>query len=446
MIDGGLIVLQLTTLTTSELNAIFLSLALLLLAAFLTGNLFEKFRAPRVVGEIAGGIILGASALYTLFPQAVGAIFQGFPEQGKVLNIFYQLGLVFLMLSSGFNTCLAVEKGNRRLISLLLVGATVLPMIAGCFTYHWFIDAFIGPAQNRLSFLLVYLISIAITSIPVISKIFFDLDLMNTHFSNLVLTTSTLQDLLLWILLNLALDLAAVQTANVWNMVFTVCCTIGLFVLAGIMARLMSRVRVTLSGSAFFTLTFGVLFLFIVAMNYLRINIMYSSFIIGYVIKSIANQNPDFSRKMQSLYDFSFAFFIPIYFALVGIQINLIHNFSLLRFLFFFVVAFSLEFLGSVTMLAFTNLKKQSILGFGIIMNARGGPGIVLATVAYGAGIIHAEFFTVLILTTMLSSLLAGYWLRYQKKKDPSIFTYLEKDSQCVEEKANIASKNNFTS
>ena len=51
--------------------------------------------------------------------------------------------------------------------------------------------------------------------------------------------------------------------------------------------------------------------------------------------------------------------------------------------------------------------------------------GIVLATVAYSANIISLEFFTVLILTTMLSSLIAGYFLRYQQKLDKNIFNKL---------------------
>ena len=74
-----------------------------------------------------------------------------------------------------------------------------------------------------------------------------------------------------------------------------------------------------------------------------------------------------------------------------------------------------------------TNLKKQVILNFAVTMNARGGPGIVLATVAYSYKIINVEFFTVLILTTMLSSLIAGYWLRYQQKLDAQIFMELTK-------------------
>ena len=64
-------------------------------------------------------------------------------------------------------------------------------------------------------------------------------------------------------------------------------------------------------------------------------------------------------------------------------------------------------------------------INFAITMNARGGPGIVLATISYAANIINLEFFTVLILTTMLSSMIAGYYLRYQQKKNTNIFNEL---------------------
>ena len=108
--------------------------------------------------------------------------------------------------------------------------------------------------------------------------------------------------------------------------------------------------------------------------------------------------------------------FVPIYFALVGIQLDIVHNFSLVRFLIFFVIAFGLEFIGTVGAMIFTKLNKKSIISLGITMNARGGPGIVLATTAFAHGIINIEFFTVLIITTMLSSMIAGYWLRAVKE------------------------------
>jgi Kef-type K+ transport system membrane component KefB len=86
-----------------------------------------------------------------------------------------------------------------------------------------------------------------------------------------------------------------------------------------------------------------------------------------------------------------------------------------------------LKALGTGVTLLFSDFNRKTILNFAITMNARGGPGIVLATVAYSCKIINIEFFTVLILTTMLSSLIAGYWLRLQQLKNENIFMNMDK-------------------
>ena len=52
-----------------------------------------------------------------------------------------------------------------------------------------------------------------------------------------------------------------------------------------------------------------------------------------------------------------------------------------------------------------------SALNLAVAMNARGGPGIVLASVALTAGIINREFYAALVLLVILTSLAAGTWL-----------------------------------
>ena len=54
-----------------------------------------------------------------------------------------------------------------------------------------------------------------------------------------------------------------------------------------------------------------------------------------------------------------------------------------------------------------------SSFNFAMAMNARGGPGIVLATIAFDSGIISENFFVTLIILSILTSLLAGAWLRF---------------------------------
>ncbi len=419
--------MKLATLTDNEIFITFLAVALLLAGAYLCGKMMELIKAPKVVGEIIGGMLFGGTFLYHLFPDAISGIFMGYAEENKVLNIFYQLGLVFLMFSSGFNTKIEIDRKNSKWMAYLFTGATVLPMLAAIPFVRLFKDAFIGTNGNYIAYFLVFIIGVAITSIPVISKIFFDMGIMNTPFANTVLTVSTFQDLCLWIMLNVATRIATTGKVDFWDMMIVVLLTLGMFVLVKVVTNHMHGYRKSIKATDFYTVSFIALLLACAFLNRFGINIMYSAFLVGYIVKSISEADETAKARMQAVADFSFSFFVPVYFALVGIQLNIIHNFSVVRFLLFFLLAFSLEAIGTVVMLLFTNLRKETIINFAITMNARGGPGIVLATVAYSYDIISIEFFTVLIITTMLSSLIAGYWLRRQQKKDSNLFYQLTK-------------------
>ena len=419
--------MTLPTLSEHEIIATLIALALLLGSAFVVGSLMERVKAPRVVGEILGGLILGGTLLYHFFPDLMGGIFMAYPEEGKVLNIFYQLGLIFLMFLSGYNTRLELDRSNGRVIFFVFFGATVLPMLGALPFIRMFEPAFIGEMGNKISFGLVFTIGVAITSIPVISKIFFDMGIMNTRFSNTVLTVSTFQDLLLWILLNAATRIAAAGELRLVDMIGVVAITLGLFAVVKVISDHTKPREQHLKPITFYSVSFVILLLVCAGLYTVGINIMYAAFLVGYVVKAVAGVDARIKNAMDSLGNFAFSFFIPIYFALVGIQLNLLHNFSFLRFAIFFVIAFGLEGIGTFLMLQFTDLRDAVKVNFAITMHARGGPGIVLATVAYSYQIISVEFFTVLILTTMLSSLIAGYWLRSQQKKDSTIFMRLRK-------------------
>lgn len=418
--------MNLTTLTEEEVIATLMALALLLLCAYLFGTAFEKLRAPRVVGEIMGGIFLGGSCLYYFSPHLVSSFFEMYEQEGKVLNIFYQLGLIFLMFLSGYNTKLKLDKSNRKMISCVFIGATVISMLCAIPFISVFQEAFIGDSRNEIAFGLVFVIGVAITSIPVISKIFFDMGIMNTRFSDTILTVSTFQDLCLWILLNAATRIVSAGELKLPDMLFVVAVTLGLFAAVKFLSDHAHARKREMNPIDFYSLSFVLLLMVCAGLYKVGINIMYAAFLVGYVVKAMAGKDEETKSRMESLGNFAFSFFVPIYFALVGIQLNLLHNFSIVRFGAFFIVAFGLEAAGTLIMLQFTNLRRIVKVNFAVTMNARGGPGIVLATVAYSYDIINVEFFTVLILTTMLSSLIAGYWLRAQQKKDETVFMNLD--------------------
>ncbi|MBP3799117.1 MAG: cation:proton antiporter [Ruminococcus sp.] len=417
--------MKLLTLSEDQILITFIALALLLLFSYVFGTLLEKIKGPRVVGEILGGMILGGSCLFILMPEQMKKIFFAYPEEGQVLNIFYQLGLIFLMFLSGYNTDIKIEKKNTKTIGLVFIGATVIPMLLAIPFIGLFKKHFIGTASNDISFSLVFCIGVAITSIPVISKIFFDMGIMNTKFSNTILTVATFQDLCLWILLNIATRVAATGNIGLGQMLVIVFSTLGLFVVITAAAKMVKKTKKIKDTKLFYTICFVLLLAVCGLLSKIGINIMYSAFIVGYVVKVFSGKEETAKKDIGVLENLVFSFFVPIYFALVGIQLNVIHDFSVGRFLLFFVIAFGLEFFGTWVMLLFSDLSRDMKMNFAITMNARGGPGIVLATVSYTANIISLEFFTVLILTTMLSSMTAGYYLRYQQKKNTEIFDSL---------------------
>jgi Kef-type K+ transport system membrane component KefB len=115
--------------------------------------------------------------------------------------------------------------------------------------------------------------------------------------------------------------------------------------------------------------------------------------------------------ERNALAGVSFGFFIPIYFAIIGIQLDLIHHFDVVFFLGFLAFAC---FFKAASVYAGARLSGEDTFmskSLAIAMNARGGPGIVLASTAYAAGIINETFFVSLVMLSILTSLAAGSWL-----------------------------------
>jgi Kef-type K+ transport system membrane component KefB len=135
---------------------------------------------------------------------------------------------------------------------------------------------------------------------------------------------------------------------------------------------------------------------------------VFGAFLAGIIIGNIKNRK--FQRVKLYIKKFSFAFFIPIYFSIVGIKIDLIHHFDLLFFIEFLAFTTCFEIIGTYLAMKILKLDNLSSMNFAIAMNAKGGPGIVLATIAFDMGIINETFFVSLVLTAILTSLLAGSW------------------------------------
>jgi Kef-type K+ transport system membrane component KefB len=158
-----------------------------------------------------------------------------------------------------------------------------------------------------------------------------------------------------------------------------------------------------------------VCFLFAAVASLLSVNVVFGALLAGVVVGMMPRKF--LKAAKTSIKDVALALFIPLYFAIVGLKLDFIHSFKPFFFLWFVLFTTAFQFLG--TMLSARLIRRDwlSSVNLSVAMSTRGGPGIVLATIAFETGIINESFFLTLVLIAIVTSLFAGIWFRYVLNK-----------------------------
>jgi Kef-type K+ transport system membrane component KefB len=405
--------------SNSDLTAILFVLLLLAGLAQLLGYLFVKLRQPKVIGEILAGIVLGPVLLARL--PFISGLIETATHRGNILDFVYWLGLLLLMFLSGAETQQLFTREERREVGWLAIVGTGIPFVLGLIFGPWLIGpALAGPNGNRISLVIILAVAVAVTSVPVVSKIFADLRILHTRFARLVLGVAVLEDIVLWLALALATAMAGKAVLNPREMSYHLISTIGFFVLGlTIVPRLVKRINKArfnvLARQSPVGYTIAVLLAYCALAGALRVSLVFAAFLAGFAV--VHKKRRLFSDALEAIGKVSFAFFIPVYFAIVGLKLDLIRGLSLWMILTFVVGSCAVKIV-SVSMAGrFAGFRGLDLLNLAITTNARGGPGIVLASVAFDAGIISPTFYTTLVLAAVVTSQFAGAWLDYVLRK-----------------------------
>src|SRR5207248_3915678 len=186
----------------------------------------------KVIGEIIAGVVLGP-ALLGRFPF-VSHLIDSVKHQENILDFVYWLGLLLLMFLSGAETQQLFTREERREVGWLTIVGTGIPFALGLIFGPWLIrPALAGPNGNRLSLTIILAVGVAVTSVPVVSKIFADLKILHTRFARLVLGVAVLEDIVLWLALAVATAMAGKAALDPRAMSYHVLAT-GAFFLLGL--------------------------------------------------------------------------------------------------------------------------------------------------------------------------------------------------------------------
>jgi len=367
------------------------------------------------VGEILAGVVLGP-ALIGRFSFTSGLV-AATNHQMNVLNFVYWLGLLLLMFLSGAETRQLFSREERSQVSWLAILGTGIPFFLGLVLGPRLVGpALMGPRGNTASLTIVLAVGIAVTSVPVISKIFADLGILDTRFARLVLGVAVLEDIVLWLALAIATAIAGHAALNARALSIHLLATIVFFVLGlTIIPRIVKQINKSRFNVVAQRSPIGyaiiVLLIYCVVAGALDISVVFAAFLAGFAV--VHKKRQLFAEALQVIGKVSFAFFIPIYFAIVGLKLDLIHGVSILMVAEFLIGSCLVKVISVAIAGRFAGFRGLDIINLAITTNARGGPGIVLASVAFDAGIISPKFYTTLIVSAVLTSQMAGAWLDF---------------------------------
>jgi Kef-type K+ transport system membrane component KefB len=424
------------SLSNGDTTRLLLALILLLAGAHGCGQLCARLGQPRVAGEIIGGLLLGPTLFGHLLPGWQSAIFHQGPAVGVFLGAVYQLGLFLLMFCSGAALRARVRSRERRTITWVAVAGNLVPFAAGLgFLAVYDPGHLIGAAHNRTALVLVFACAVAVTSIPVISKIMTDLGIIHTAFARIVLSVAVLEDVVLYCVLSIALGLVhpahqeqfslpsilALKPSSGLGDLYYVVVSALFFCLPLLLGRAFLQRLARRGGNLIqqsSPLAFQVMFLMSLTALALFVGVAayFGAFVAGILSGELGDDHASV-KAQETIRSFSFAFFIPLYFAVVGLRLNLLDHFDVLFFVVFLGYACVAKSVSVYAGARIAGEPRRQARNLSVALNARGGPAIVLASVAYDAGIINQGFFASLVMLALVTSVVAGSWLEIQRRK-----------------------------
>lgn len=341
-----------------------ISLLLILVAAWLFGNLFTHLGLPFVLGQLVAGVLIG--------PPILGIVT---PSPG--IELLADLGIFFVMFHTG------MEMDPKELIEhiwpslAVAIGGFVLP-----FTLGYFVTQAFGGTLYQSLFVGM---GISITAIAVQSVILHSLKISSTYIGHIIIGAAIADDILSLVGLSILLSLARSGTVQVAELSFIVLKVVGFFgftILIGhfVMTKLTRHLH-DREGTAF---TFAMATA--LAMAYLAdlagLHLIIGAFLAGQFVRKKLMDINIYNSIHDRLYGISYGFLVPVFFASLSFHLHFQWNIS---FIAFAVVLTLAAMIGKVVGCGFgyslvrRKFWESTVIGFG--MNGRGAVEMVVASV-----------------------------------------------------------------
>ena len=375
-----------------ESAAILLDLFIMLAAAKLMAEIFERLKQPAVVGEILAGVVIGPSLL-------------GWVQLSDTISILAEFGVIFLLFNVGLETKpQSIFTVGRRAMTVGVLGV-IVPFVAG-----YFIALAWGGSFAESMFIGAALVA---TSVGITARVLGALGLLDSQVARIILGAAVIDDVLGLIILSLVSavskgEISYVALAKTGGAAILFVAFVAL-VGSRVINRLAPFIERLRLGKPFFTLGLILCLGLSVASAYVGVAAIIGAFLAGMALAEATEEN----RKMHQMTTGVSEFLVPFFLVNIGMQLNL-HVFKDLGVVTFAIVltliAVITKFVGCG--LGAYGLRRHEMAQVGIGMVPRGEVGIVVAQIGLGLGVIGQQFFAAVLFMAVATTLIAPPFIK----------------------------------
>ncbi len=404
-------------LSAHDVSRLLLAVAVLLALAHVLGELARRSRQPAIIGELAAGIVLGPTVLGRLWPEGMTALF---PSTGPVavsLQALTTLAITLFLMVAGMEVDLSTIWRRKKAALWVGAGGMLVPFLGG-FALAWHCRDFLGASADspRFVFALFVATALAISALPVVAKILMDLQLFRSDLGMTIIAAAVLADLVGWLIFAFILALLGHQTGAALTVWQTIAITISFVVVMLTVGRLL--VDRTLpwiqahtswpSGVLGLALATGILCAAFT--EWIGVHAIFGAFLWGIALGDSRHLRAKTRATMDQFISFIFA---PLFFASIGLRLDLVAQLDLKLVLLLLVVAFATKIAGGGVSALLAGFDRKEAVAIGSGLLAYGAMQIILGVLALEAGVIGERLFVALVILAIVSSMTSGSLMQW---------------------------------
>ncbi|WP_446380814.1 cation:proton antiporter [Coleofasciculus sp. E2-BRE-01] len=420
------------------LAGVLLSLVIIYIASKLGGELSKAVDLPPVLGELVGGVVVGASALHLLvFPESgavaadsllmkllqwIGdlspeAVVNVFETQSEVVSVLAEIGVIILLFEIGLESDLRDLKEVGYQAAIVAVVGVVAPFAAGTAGLMFFFNVAAIPAIFAGA-------ALTATSIGITSKVLSELGRLKSKEGQIIVGAAVIDDVLGIIVLAVVASLAKTGEVDVFNVIYLII-SATVFLLGSIfLGKFFNRSFVAIADKlqtrgqlVIPAFTFAFLMAFLA--NVIQLEAILGAFAAGLVLDE-TDKRKELDKQVVPIADI----LVPIFFVAVGAKADLgvlnpavpANREGLVIAVFLIGVAIIGKL---VTGWTFIGQPQINRLAIGVGMIPRGEVGLVFAGIGSASGVLSKPLEAAIIIMVILTTFLAPPFLRVAFKGSP---------------------------